>query len=269
MPDLHRIDGKEVGCLGLGGTPNTRPQIVDRAFRLGIDYFFFYSLGFEGMIEGAASLCRRHREGVFVATGDESREPTEMVNVRDNALASLGTPELDVFYVEYVSPKDSWDAVIGALAEVSEWKARGLVRYVGASAHDRDLAGKIVETGLVDVLMHRYNMAHRKSEDTALSKAQAANVPVVAFTCTRWGSLLKGHPDWTGRRPTASECYQFALSHRSVRIAMTAPETIRKLEENVSGTVGEQMSPDNLQAWSEYGDLVYGEGTDAFETRWP
>ena len=89
MPDLHRIDGKEVGCLGLGGTPNTRPQIVDRAFRLGIDYFFFYSLGFEGMIEGVASLCRRHREAVFVATGDESREPTEMVNVRDNALASL------------------------------------------------------------------------------------------------------------------------------------------------------------------------------------
>ncbi len=39
--------------------------------------------------------------------------------------------------------------------------------------------------------MHRYNMAHRGAEDRVLPAAVAFEIPVIAFTCTRWGSLLE------------------------------------------------------------------------------
>ena len=84
---------------------------------------------------------------------------------------------------------------------------------------------KLVESGRVDVLMQRYNMAHRGVEEVVLPAAQAAGVPVVAFTCTRWGSLLEGHRDWSGPLPSAADCYAFALRNPAVGVALTAPAT--------------------------------------------
>jgi len=199
----------------------------------------------------------------------EAGEVDALTWTRDRALKSLETDFLDVFYVEYVSPDHSADAIDVALETLVEWKRDGTIRYVGASAHDRQIAGDLAETGKVDVLMHRYNMAHRKSETSVLPRAKAADVPVVAFTCTRWGSLLRGHPDWAEKVPTAPDFYRFALAHDAVRIALTAPSTISEHNENVETSVEGGLSESELLDWSRCGDLVYGDGKDAFETRWP
>lgn len=269
MPKLSRADGLPVRSLGFGGTTETEPRMIDRAHRCGIDYFFFYSLAFKGMVEGLSRFCKTHREGIVVATGEESRDRDSLVKSRDGALQALGTEYLDIFYLEYVAPGEPAEDIDRALAEVAQWKESGIIRYVGASAHDRALAARLAETGQVDVLMHRYNMAHRRSEATVLPRAEAAGVPVVAFTCTRWGSLPKGHQDWGGLAPTAKDCYRFALSHAAVEVALTAPASLAELNENV-GLVEEAVMSDSEKAdWSRYGDLVYGDGMDAFETRWP
>jgi predicted aldo/keto reductase-like oxidoreductase len=243
--------------------------MVDCAYRYGMDYFFFYSFAFEGVVDGLGNLCKRHRHEVVVATGEEARDTESLIQTRDRALQSLGTDFIDIFYAEYVSPDDSWADVKKALDTLSQWKQEGTIRYVGVSAHDRQLAGDLVESGSVDVLMHRHNMAHRKSESTALPRAMDADVPVVAFTCTRWGSLLRGHPRWSGKVPTASDCYRFSLGHDAVRLALTAPGNLSELDENIALLEKGEMSESERLNWSRYGDLVYGDGTDAFETRWP
>ena len=118
--------------------------------------------------------------------------------------------------------------------------------------------------------MHRYNMAHRKSEQQVLPAAQAAGVPVVAFTCTRWRSLLSGHPQWGGSVPSAADCYGYALHHPAVHVALTSPASTAELEENVPVARDEQwLSAEQVASWQAYGDLIYGAGQDAFETRWP
>lgn len=243
--------------------------MVDYAYRCGMDYFFFYSFAFEGMVDGLSTLCKRHRHEVVVATGEEARDTKSLIQTRDRALQYLGTDFIDIFYAEYVSPEDSLADVEKALETLSQWKKDGTIRYVGVSTHDRQLAGDLAESESVDVLMHRYNMAHRKSESTALSRAMNANVPVVAFTCTRWGSLLRGDPRWSGKVPTASDCYRFSLGHDAVRVALTAPGNLSELDENVALLEKGELSESERLDWSRYGDLVYGNGTDAFETRWP
>lgn len=267
---VTRPDGIAVQRLGLGGTTDTRPQWVDRAFRLGVDYFFFYSARFTGMVNGVSALCRRHRQKICVASGSEQRDAPTIRKALDDALGQLRTDFLDVFYLQYISPEDCWAEVEDALGELERWKAEGLVRFVGATAHDREIAKTLAEREEVDVLMHRYNMAHRKSEAEVLPAAQTTGIPVVAFTCTRWGSLLKGHQRWSGRVPAALDCYRFALAHPAVQVALTAPGSVEELEQNAAVLeMSDDVPESDLRAWRSYGDLVYGEGTDAFETRWP
>jgi aryl-alcohol dehydrogenase-like predicted oxidoreductase len=116
--------------------------------------------------------------------------------------------------------------------------------------------------------MHRYNMAHRKAEEQLFPMAQQAGIPVVAFTCTRWGQLLRGHPDWQGEIPTAADCYRYALHQKAIHLALTAPQTQAQLEENLSVLYSPELTPEAVVRWQEYGALVYGDGQDAFETKW-
>ncbi len=116
--------------------------------------------------------------------------------------------------------------------------------------------------------MHRYNMAHRKAEEQVFPMAQQAGIPVVAFTCTRWGQLLRGHPDWLREIPTAADCYRYALHQKAVHLAITAPQTQAQLEENLSVLHAPELTSEAVVRWQDYGALVYGDGQDAFETKW-
>jgi hypothetical protein len=48
-----------------------------------------------------------------------------------------------------------------------------------------------------------------------------------------------------------------------------APASVGELDQNIQNTRTDLFSDADRSKWSEYGDLVYGDGMDAFETRWP
>ncbi|MDE2889570.1 MAG: aldo/keto reductase [Gemmatimonadota bacterium] len=271
--EMKTLAGEPVRPLGLAGAPDSQSGFAPIAYGAGVNFLFFYGLNVDGMVDGVKRLLRRRRDEVFVATGTESRDPTRMRDYLDAVRETLDVDAVDLFFVEYVSPADDLDDVLGkggAVDEIRKWKDEGRVRYVGATAHSRPLSLSLIESGRIQVLMHRYNMAHRKSEDEVLPAAIDAGVPVVAFTCTRWGSLLEGHADWPGQVPSAADCYRFVLRHPAVHVALTAPATESHLRENLTVLSDpREPAPEEMSAWKAYGDLVYGEGGDAFETRWP
>lgn len=238
-----------------------------------MNFFFFYGLHFDGMVDGVNRLVRQRRDDVFVATGTESRDPSEMRDYLEAVRRALDVDAIDLFFAEYVSPADDLDDVLGAggaIDEICKWQDEGKVRYVGATAHSRPLSLSLIGSGRIQALMHRYNMAHRKSEQEVLPAAIDAGVPVVAFTCTRWGSLLEGHAGWPGSAPSAADCYRFALQNPAVALALTAPGTENQLRQNLTVlTEPREPAPEEMSAWKAYGDLVYGDGGDAYETRWP
>ena len=258
--------------LGLAGNPNMEEDCVTSAYEAGINYFFFYNQSYPILIDELKSLLCDNRESIVVATGSESRNLKTLRTYLDQIRRQLEVDTVDVFYAEYVAPGDDMETMLGAggvFDELHQWKAEGLIRYVGATTHNRPMAIELVESGRLDVLMHRYNMAHRGAEEQVLPAALNAGVPVVAFTCTRWGSLLTGHQDWDGPVPSAANCYQYVLHHPAVHIALTAPTTPAQLEENLIVLNDTDQFPQSLPLWEAYGKLVYGDGTDAFETQWP
>ncbi len=272
MGDLTTISGKPASRLGLGGTPDMEPGCVPTAWDAGLNWFFFYNLSFDGLIDPLGELAGQHRDDLIIATGTESRDVASIEDTYEQSLQRLGVDTLDVFFVEYLNPNDNIDALLargGLLDLLCEWRRDGRIRYVGATCHDRDLAVRLTADDRVDVLMHRYNMAHRGAEEKALPAAQAKGVPVVAFTATRWGTLLEGHAEWQGPIPSGADCYRYTLAHPAVRLAMTAPRTVAQLGENLAALIEPPPSAEQLQNWRSYGSLVYGKGTDAFDTEWP
>ena len=258
--------------LCLAGNPNMEEGCVTAAYEAGVNYFFFYNQSYPIFIKELAPLLADNRESLVVATGSESRNLKTLRVYLDEIRRQLGVDTVDIFYAEYVSPGDDMEMLLGAggvFDEFHRWKTEGLIRYVGATTHNRPMGVELVESGRIDVLMHRYNMAHRGAEELVLPAALNAEIPVVAFTCTRWGSLLKGHQDWDGPVPTAAECYQYVLHHPAVHIALTAPATRAELAETLIALKDADHLPQNLPLWEAYGKLVYGDGTDAFETQWP
>lgn len=266
---LETIAGKPLLPLGIAGNPEMEPGCVSAAIQAGINASFFYNLSFQTLIDEVRDATSKDREVLFIATGSEDRTILGIQKYLDQVKTALQVDTVDAFFVEYVAPTDHLDDVLKVLGEVQSWKNMGKVRYVGASVHDRALALELIQSGQIDVLMHRYNMAHRKSEENVLPLAAKMGIPVISFTNTRWGSLLKGHARWQGPIPSAADCYRFVLRHAAVKMAWTAPRSLGELQANLSALRGPRMLGDEVAQWKAYGDLVYGDGMDAFETRWP
>lgn len=266
--ELITLNQKPASILGLAANEVMEQSCVNRAFAAGINYFFFYDLSFTNLLDGLKPLLTDNREAVMVATGSQSRSKSQLIQYLDKVRHYLKIDVVDLFFIEYVSPTDEMSQVQKILDELHAWKEKGWIRYAGVTVHNRPLALKLIEDKRCEVLMHRYNMAHRGAEKKVLPAALEARIPVIAFTCTRWGSLLKGHPNWQGPVPQAADCYRYALQHPAVRLALTAPQTLTQLEENLRLLQAPSLSSQEINLWQQYGELIYGNGEDAFETQW-
>ena len=140
---LTTRNGQALKPLGLSACPDMEKACVPVAFAAGINYFFFYDLSYEPMLKGLKDLVVCHRDEMVIATGSESRDLDRLRTYRDDALRKLGIDALDIFYLEYISPQDDMEILLapdGALNELEQWKAEGLIRCIGASTHNRPLA---------------------------------------------------------------------------------------------------------------------------------
>jgi aryl-alcohol dehydrogenase-like predicted oxidoreductase len=266
---LTTLDGTPASCLGLAAGPKQEPGCVRRAFAGGLNYFFFYGPGHTSFLDELAALLPRKREQIIVSTGSGSRRVAGLRASRRKLTAILGIELIDVFFIEYVHPGDDPEVIFGkdgVLDELQQWKEKGWVRFVGATAHDRSLARRLATDPRVDVLMHRFNMAHRKAAHEVFPAAAKARTSIVAFTATRWATLLEPHADWPGPPPTASDCYRYCLAEPAVQVVLTAPGSLAELEQNLDVLALPPMSKRERAEWQRFGDLVYG-GT--FETSWP
>ena len=270
-PVLKTISGHSVKPLGLAAYEMQSEGIVEAAVTNGINFFFFYSLSFDGFVDELSTVLPEHRNNLVIAAGSEERTEDEMTSTLNAVLDHLHVDTLDVFFTEYVAPADDRTEIFGdhgSIALMKAWQQQGRIRYAGATCHSRELGAELIADGRIDILMHRYNMAHRKAEQFVLPQAERAGVPVVAFTATRWGSLLSGHPQWHDRKPTASDCYRFCLAQPAIQLALTAPTTHKHFHENLTVLDRREMSQAEIEHWRQYGDLVYGDGKDAYETQW-
>jgi aryl-alcohol dehydrogenase-like predicted oxidoreductase len=261
--------------LGLAAHPDQDPRCIKHAFRSGINYFFFYGPGHKEFVQGLRPLVRSRRTEIILASGSGARRAVSLRAAKRRILAAIASEILDIFFAEYINPGDDEDTIFGddgVLDELQRWKSAGSIRYVGATAHDRPLAKRLAEDHRVDVLMHRINLAHRRAANEVFPAAVQTRTPIIAFTATRWGTLLKPPADGLGEPPTAADCYRYCLSHPAVRMVLTAPKTLQELRDNIKVLDARPMSRAERAHWERHGDIVYkstGAQAHEFESLWP
>mmetsp|Transcript_9892 Transcript_9892/g.19220 ORF Transcript_9892/g.19220 Transcript_9892/m.19220 type:complete len:484 (-) Transcript_9892:34-1485(-) len=178
----------------------------------------------------------------IIITEKEGR--TNKINVTD---AKLG-PELE-----------------RAIQHVRLYVAEGKVRYVMASTHSHVVGAVLASTSLpytaattneskatrestngndednnnhdlkttkhtpaVDALMLRYNLSHKAAaESLSLPCALRYDIPVLAFTTTRWNRLQKDVSI------SSSDCVKFALQHPAVEVVLHSARDEKELEETL------------------------------------
>jgi aryl-alcohol dehydrogenase-like predicted oxidoreductase len=250
--------GKRVGRLGLSGTYRPGRAAFHKALDEGVNYFFCY--GFDGQtVSFLRELSRSSRDKYVVATGAYNLIWTHQ-NLRktlEKRLRQLRTDYLDVFqFLGVMKPKEFPEQV---QEELRLLKEDGRVRAVGMSCHDRKFAGQLAGRGVLDMLMIRYNAAHRGAEQDIFPHLGKFHPGVVSYTATRWGFLLRRPGGWPkdGRIPTASMCYRFVLSNPHVDVCMTAPRNLKQLEENLAALRQGPLPEEEMRFMREFGDVVH------------
>ena len=231
MPGVCRL-----GLATRGGS-RLRAEDVERAIASGVNYLNWCGHP-DGMSQAVARLGAA-RANVVVAVQLESRHGRDAAPEFESYLRELHTDYIDIATLYYVENRAEWDDVTapdGAWSYLDQQKRKGRLRAIGLTSHQRPLVAACAETGLLDILMIRYNAAHRGAEDDIFPVTARRCIPVVTFTGLRWGALLKATPeDPPGCRPAIpADCYRFCLANPNVAVALMAPADRAELDANLN-----------------------------------
>jgi aryl-alcohol dehydrogenase-like predicted oxidoreductase len=251
VPDLHPFlvapaaaFGQPVCRLGLASYSGNAltPDDVLHALGRGVNFLNWLGLA-EGQpaddaFSAAVAALGPQRPSIVVCAQFWARTAADAATELRSALAALGTDYIDALTVYYVEEEGEWEGIAspeGSLRYLRDAKRDGTVRRIGVTSHQRPLAARMAESGLLDLVMVRYNAAHRGAEREVFPVTDRLNMPVIAYTALRWGALLRGTPDDPPGFvvPRAPAWYRFVLQHPAVAVALAAPRTRAELDEDL------------------------------------
>jgi predicted aldo/keto reductase-like oxidoreductase len=260
--------GIPVCRLGLAsyGQNAITPDDVFSAVERGVNF-----LNWQGLAEGpsngdaftaAISSLGGARASVVVCAQFGARSAADAAVELRSALALLGTDYIDVLTLYYVESPEDWQEIIrpnGVLRYLQDAKRDGNVRRIGITSHQRTLAAKMAKSGLLDLIMIRYNAAHRGAERDLFPVTQPLGLPVIAYTALRWGALIRPTTeDPTGFSvPRPPAWYRFVLQNSAVFVTLSAPQTRAELDEDLSVlTADGPLSDEEFKMLAEHGERV-------------
>ena len=243
----------EVTPLGLAGSFGISADDVERAYHeFGVNYFFV-SRRMKGLSEGLRRLIKGgHRDDLVIASGAQIPTGGLVTKAFDNEAQSLGTDRIDVFHLFWVQAR--WYVTGKTWPAMKKLKDQGKVKALAISCHDRKMATKLSKELSLDVLMCRYNAAHRGAETEIFDALPEKGPAIVAYTATRWGKLLK--PSGQLGPMSAGECYRFALGHPRVDVVLCGAADFNQFAESAREVLKGPLGEQRLSEVKAFGDHV-------------
>ena len=187
--------GLKVNRIGLSASYRPGKKTIFKAVDEGLNYFFCFGIDTQ-MHAAIRDVLRHDREKFVIASGGGNLYYTSQ-NLRkclEKRLKQLKTDYLDIFLYLGVTKEKYFPPY--ALDELYRLKEEGKVKYIGFSTHERKLAGKMAYEGKLDVMMVRYNAAHRGAEKEIFPFVSRHGTGIISFTATRWRYLLRRPKGW-------------------------------------------------------------------------
>lgn len=160
--------GKTNGILsvvGFGGIvvmdeePASAKRIVARAIDRGINYFDV-APSYGNAEERLGPALEPYRDSVFLACKTEKRTKDEAAAELHRSLQRLHTDHFDLYQLHGVTTLDDVNTIMGkggAIEAFTEARERGLVRYLGFSAHTEEAALALLNSFDFDSVLFPFN----------------------------------------------------------------------------------------------------------------
>ncbi len=255
----HGTPREKFGVLGLGmgGIQHTPPEqieaIIRKAIAHGINFFDLCAGGAVYAPFGRAIAGQREKVFLQVHFGAVYDENGEYGWCRDFAtiqktfaweLEVLGTDYVDFGFLHCVDTHEDFDKLleIGLVDHLKQLKAEGKVRHLGFSSHTPQVANRILDTGLMDMMMFSINPAYDFEKGDEYGIGSVSERMALFLRCQREGigisvmkpffagQLLSADQSPFGTALTHAQCLQYALDRPGVLVAVPGVQTMEHLD---------------------------------------
>ncbi len=255
----HGSSREKFGVLGLGmgGIQHTPPAEIEAIIRKAIDNGInFFDLCAGGAVYAPfGRAIQGQREKVFLqvhfgAVYDENgeygwcRDFETIQKTFTWELETLGTDYVDFGFLHCVDEDADFDKLIeiGLLDYLKDLKAQGIVRHIGFSSHTPSVANRILDTGLIDMMMFSINPAYdfEKGDEYGIGsvserfqlfqRCQAEGVGISVMKPFFAGQLLTADQSPFGVALSHCQCLQYAIDRPGVLVAVPGVQTMSHLD---------------------------------------
>jgi predicted aldo/keto reductase-like oxidoreductase len=247
-----------VSPLALGSSYGLSGKGVERAFDHGVNFMFWGLRRRDDFGRGVARIAKRDRENVVIAAQTYTRVASLMEGSVDRVLRALRVEYIDMLCLGW------WDDVPPEriLDAARMLRERGKTRHLMISCHHRPSFEKMIATAGIDAIMVRYNAAHPGAEREVFPFLAEKNPGVLAFTATRWATLVNPELTPPGEKtPTGGDCYRFVVSNPNVHASLSGPRSEAELDNAIAGIARGPMSPDELAWMRRVGAVIRDKST--------
>ena len=202
-------------------------------------------------------LCTVWQDGQYKRT----RGMAEVKAGFADQLRRLGTDHLEIGMIHYADALADWEEIRtgGILDYALELKRNGIIRAVGLSSHNPEVALSAVNTGCIDVLMFSVNPCYDlqpASEDVEelwaeksyarelvnmdparqalYETCQRLGVAITVMKAFGGGDLLSQELSPAGRALTPFQCLHYALTRPAVACVMCGARSPEELRQSIA-----------------------------------
>lgn len=278
-----------MGCEGFkeDNCKNTM-RMFDAAEKYGVNYFDLYASDPEvrahvgEALQGRRNkfiiqshICSIWKDGQYV----RSRNIEEVKEAFEASLKLLQTDYIDVGMIHYCDALKDWEEIEnGPVMEyVRELKRTGIIRHIGLSSHNPQVALKAVETGCIEVLMFSVNPCYdlqpagedveqlwneEKYENPLVNMdpdreklyeiCQSRGVGITVMKVFGGGDLLDASLSPAGKALTANQCIHYALTRPAVSTVLAGAHSVEQLEESLAYETASAEEKDYAAAFASF-----------------
>lgn len=283
-----------LGCEGFSedGGKNTFPMI-EAAERLGINYIDLYTPDPE--VRGALGTSLKGKREKFILQSHicsvwkdgqykRSRDIDEVKEAMSDMLSLLKTDYIDVGMIHYVDSMEDWRTIAEGpvLKYVVDLKEKGIIKHIGLSSHNPEVALEAINTGHIEVLMfsvnpcydllpasedveslwdeknyenHLVNMDPKRQE--LYETCQRLGVGVTVMKAFGGGDLLSAELSLAGKALTANQCIHYALTRPAVATVLAGAHTVSEIEKSAAYEQASDEERDYAEAFAGFSNISW------------
>lgn len=244
--------------LGMGGisvcSEEEIEQIIRKAVEKGINFFdlcgdraFFAPFGRAIAGKRENLYFQMHFGAIHNRKGEYgwSRNYDEIMRTVEWELKTLNTDYMDFGFLHCVDEDEDFDQLvrIGIWEKIKQLKEQGVVRHIGFSSHTPSVAERILDTGLVDLMMFSINPAYDFEKGDAygigsaseryrlFQRCEKEGIGISVMKPFHGGKLLSAQKSPFRQALTSYQCLQYALDRPGVLTTLPGVQSLKELDD--------------------------------------